>query len=235
MYKCCKIVVTGLVLAVTVGCAHSPPDDPWDPLEPVNRKVYKFNDTFDRYAARPVAKAYRDYTPSPVRRGVGNFFGNARYPITVANHYLQGDFHDGTADLTRFVVNTLFGFVGLVDVASSMGLPEHDEDFGQTLGAYGVGQGAYIVLPFLGPSTGRDAIGRGVDQFVDPLNLVDDTATSLALRAAYLVDVRASLLGFDRSVRTAFDPYSFVRTAYLEDRLKEVHDGEPPRGAVDEP
>ncbi|MES1944649.1 surface lipoprotein [Salinisphaera sp. PC39] len=231
MYK--RFLAIGTLVVLGSGCAHSPPADPWDPLEPVNRKVYQFNDVFDRYAARPVAKAYRDYTPSPVRRGVGNFFDNARYPITAVNSFAQGKFGDGTSDIGRFLINTTAGFLGVFDVATSLGLEANDEDFGQTLGAYGLGQGAYLMLPFLGPSTGRDVIGDGVDQFANPLNLIDDFATRMAVQAVYLVDLRASFLGFDRSVRNAFDPYTFVRTAYLEDRLKKVHDGDPPRERLD--
>lgn len=221
------------VALLVVGCAHSPAEDPWDPLEPLNRKVYRFNETFDRYAARPVARAYRDYTPLPLRRGIGNFFDNARYPVTVANTYLQGKFMLGTSDAARFLVNTTAGCVGFFDVATPLGLEKHGEDFGQTLGVLGLGQGVYLMLPFIGPSSGRDIIGTGVDQFADPLNLIDDTTTRLMVEAVYLIDLRASFLGFDRSVRRAFDPYIFVRTAYLENRRNKVHDGKPPRESLD--
>lgn len=210
------------------GCAHSPAYDPRDPLEPVNRQVYRFNDTVDHYAVRPVAKVYRSYTPSPVRRGIGNFFGNARYPITMVNSFLQGKFGDGTSDTARFLVNTTIGLAGLIDVATPLGLEEHDEDFGQTLGVWGLGQGIYLVLPLLGPSTGRDLVGTGADEFLDPINLIDDPERYYA-QAVYLIDRRAGVLGFDRLVRDAFDPYVFVRTAYLEDRFKKVHDGNPPQ------
>lgn len=232
--KGCLKPLTAAIVALTAGCAHSPPEDPWDPLEPVNRKVYRFNETFDRYATRPVAQAYRENTPSPVRRGIGNFFDNARYPITVVNSYLQGKFLRGTSGLARFVVNTTAGVAGLFDVATPLGLEAHDEDFGQTLGVLGLGQGPYLMLPFLGPSTGRDLIGAGVDQYANPLNLIDDTATRILVQAVYLIDLRAGFLGLDRSVRRAFDPYSFMRTAYLENRRKEVHDGDPPRESLDQ-
>lgn len=216
------------------GCAHSPPDEPRDPLEPVNRQIYQFNNVVDRYTLRPVARAYRSHTPSPIRRGVGNFFANARYPITVVNSYLQGKFLLGTSDMARFVVNTTVGLVGLFDVATPLGLEAHDEDFGQTLGVWGLGQGVYLVLPLLGPSTGRDLVGAGADQFANPLNLIDDTETRLALQAVYLIDKRAGMLSFDRIMQDAFDPYLFVRTAYLENRLNKVHDGNPPREPLDE-
>lgn len=216
------------------GCAHSPPYEPRDPLEPVNRQVYRFNDTVDRYAVRPVAKIYRGCTPSPVRHGIGNFFDNVRYPITMVNSFLQGKFGDGTSDLARFLVNSTVGLVGLIDVATPLGLEAHDEDFSQTLGVWGVGQGVYLMLPLLGPSTGRDLVGAGADQYLNPLNLIDDTETRLALQAVYLIDLRAGILDFDRLVRDAFDPYVFMRTAYLENRLNKVHDGDPPRESLDE-
>lgn len=219
---------------LTVGCAHSPPDDPRDPLESWNRKVYGFNETVDRYTLRPVAKAYKGYTPSLVQRGVGNFFDNLRYPITVVNSYLQGKLVDGTSDLARFLVNSTIGVAGLFDVATPMGLEKHDEDFGQTLGVWGVGQGIYIVLPLLGPSTGRDLVGQGADEFLDPLNLIEDDDVRLALWVLYLTDRRAGVLAYERLVRDSFDPYLFVRTAYLENRLKKVHDGNPPQQSLDE-
>lgn len=222
------------VLLFSAGCAHSPPYDPQDPLEPLNRKIYSFNETVDRYTLRPVSKVYKRYTPVLVQKGVGNFFDNLRYPITVVNSYLQCKPVDGTSDLTRFVVNSTIGVAGLFDVATPMGLEEHDEDFGQTLGAWGVGQGIYIVLPFMGPSTGRDVVGMGADGFLDPLNLVEDDEARLALWVLYLTDRRAGVLGYEGMVRDSFDPYSFVRTAYLENRLDKVHDGNPPQESLDE-
>jgi phospholipid-binding lipoprotein MlaA len=232
--RCFKPGVLAVAALLAAGCAHSPPEDPWDPLEPVNRKVYRFNETFDHYATRPVAKAYREHTPSPIRRGVGNFFDNALYPITMVNSYLQGKFLLGTSDLARFLVNTTAGLAGLFDVATPLGLEEHDEDFGQTLGVLGLGQGPYLMLPFIGPSTGRDLVGTGVDQYANPLNLIDDSTTRILLQTVYLIDLRAGFLGFDRSVRRAFDPYIFVRTAYLQNRRSKVHDGAPPREPLDE-
>lgn len=222
------------VVVFAAGCAHSPPYDPRDPMEPLNRKIYSFNETVDRYTLRPVAKVYKNYTPGLVQQGVGNFFDNLRYPITVVNSYLQGKPVDGTSDLARFVVNSTIGVAGLFDVATPLGLEKHDEDFGQTLGVWGVGQGVYIVLPFLGPSTGRDLVGMGADEFLNPLNLVEDDDVRLALWVLYLTDRRAGALGYERLLRDAFDPYSFVRTAYLENRLSKVHDGNPPQESFDE-
>lgn len=222
-----------LLTAALVGCAHSPPDDPQDPLQPVNRGIYQFNDTADRYVLRPVAKTYVDVTPDPIEHGIGNFVDNLKYPITIINDYLQFKFHDGSADLARFIINTGFGFLGFVDVASGLGLAHHDEDFGQTLGYWGLGQGVYLMLPILGPSTGRDVSGRVTDGFIDPMNNIGDTATLLSLQALYLLDLRASFLGFDRTVRNAFDPYLFIRGAYLQRRQSAVYDGNPPHEELD--
>lgn len=222
------------VLVFAAGCAHSPAYDPQDPLEPLNRKIYSFNETVDRYTLRPVAKVYKSYTPGLVQQGVGNFFDNLRYPITVVNSYLQCKLVDGTSDLARFVVNSTIGVVGLFDVATPLGLEEHDEDFGQTLGVWGLGQGIYLVLPFLGPSTGRDLVGMAGDEFLDPLNAIEDDEVRLALWALYLIDRRAGVLGYERLVQDSFDPYLFVRTAYLENRLSKVHDGNPPQESFDE-
>lgn len=234
MFHRCLSPGLALLAALTIaGCAHSPPSDPRDPLEPVNRGIYEFNDTVDRYAIRPAAQAYVDITPNPVERGIGNFLGNLVYPVTIANDFLQLKLHHGAADTARFVINSTVGILGIFDVADGLGLPERDEDFGQTLGYWGLGQGVYLMLPFLGPSTGRDIVGDGVDYFLDPTSYIDDTATEYTLRALYLLNLRASLLGFDRTVRNAFDPYVFVRTAYLENRRAEVHDGNPPRERMD--
>ena len=232
-----------MALTFVAGCAHSPPSNPQDPFESVNRGVYKFNDTLDRYALRPVAKGYRAITPDPVERSIGNFFNNLFYPTTIINSYLQAKFHNGTSDVARFIVNSTLGIAGLFDVATGLGLPEHDEDFGQTLGYWGVGQGVYLMLPLLGPTTGRDGIGRIGDSFTNPLAYVGEIDSlsnlealtiQLSLQALYLIDLRAGLLGFDQNIRNAFDPYLFVRGAYLERRLNLVHDGDPPAELRDE-
>lgn len=218
-----------LLAVLAAGCAHSPPDDPSDPLEPVNRHIWQFNDTADRYVLQPVTEVYVNVTPDPVEQGIDNFLSNLVYPVTIANDLFQLKLHYGAADTTRFLVNSTVGVLGIFDVATGLGLPERDEDFGQTLGHWGLGQGVYLMLPFFGPSTGRDLVGQGVDYFLDPTIAVDDTVTEYTLRALYLLNLRASLLGFDQTVRNAFDPYAFVRTAYLERRRAKVHDGNPPR------
>lgn len=221
----------GMALAalILVGCAHSPPSNPQDPFESVNRKVYTFNNTLDQYILRPTAQGYAKVTPDPAQRSIGHFFGNARYPITIVNSYLQAKAHNGTVALTRMIVNSTLGFGGLFDVATGLGLPKHKEDFGQTLGYWGLGQGVYLMLPLLGPSTGRDGIGLVADRFLSPTTYISNLYITLPANAVYLVDFRASLLGLDRTVSNAFDPYLFIRTGYLQDRLSKVYDGNPPK------
>jgi len=220
-----------IALLVLGGCVHSPPSDPWDPVEPVNRAVYKFNDTADRYVLQPVARGYNTITPDPVQRSVGNFFDNMRTPITIANSALQLKFDSFNVSLGRFMVNSTAGVVGLFDVASAVGIADPDEDLGQTLGYWGLGQGPYLVLPFLGPSSGRDAAGFLGDQFFYPLTYVDEDYDYVvwSLRALELIDYRAGLLGFEETLAQQFDPYAFMRGYYLENRLKAVYDGDVPR------
>lgn len=219
-----------LVLAALslIGCAHSPPGDPQDPFQSVNRGIYKFNDTADRYALRPVAKGYRAVTPDVLEAGIGNFFSNVRYPITIVNDFLQLKIVQGASDTGRFLVNSTIGLLGFFDVARHFGMPKNDEDFGQTLGYWGLGQGVYLMLPILGPSTGRDAVGQAADAFLNPLSYIEDDALRLSLYALYFVDLRASLLGLDNAVYESFDPYLFVRDAYLNSRLDKVYDGDVP-------
>ncbi|MCE3286165.1 MAG: hypothetical protein K0R70_2421, partial [Steroidobacteraceae bacterium] len=144
-----------------------------DPIEKLNRGVYKFNDVLDRHALRPVAVAYRDHTPRWLQKGVGNFFTNLFYPTTIANQFLQGKFKEGGQDVARFVLNTTLGWGGIFDVATGARLPVHDEDSGQTLGRWGVPAGPYLMLPFLGPATLRDAPARIADDFTQPFRWYD--------------------------------------------------------------
>jgi phospholipid-binding lipoprotein MlaA len=220
-----------LGLLVLGGCVHSPPSDPWDPIEPVNRAVYKFNDTADRYVIQPIARGYDKVTPDRVQTSVGNFFANAEEPINMANSALQLKWGSFNTSLGRFMVNTTAGVGGLFDVASAVGVAEVDEDLGQTLGYWGLGQGPYLVIPLLGPSTGRDFSGRLGDQFFNPFNYVDEDYDYVvwSLRALELINFRASLLGFEETLAQQFDPYAFLRGYYLENRLKAVYDGDVPK------
>lgn len=219
----------GLLLAALLagGCAHAPAEDPADPLEPVNRAIYGFNETADRYVLRPVAKGYEAAVPDLVQAGIGNFFSNLFYPTTLVNDLLQLKFQMFAQDFSRFVLNTTFGLGGFVDVATRGGLPENDEDFGQTLGHWGVGEGWYLMLPLLGPSDNRDLIGRVGDAFTNPVNYGDGEA-NYVLSAVHAVDRRADLLDADRFLAQQLDRYVFVRTIYLQLRQNKVYDGQPP-------
>jgi phospholipid-binding lipoprotein MlaA len=213
---------------LAAGCAHLPPDDPADPLEPVNRAVFAFNETADRYVLRPVAQGYDKVMPGFARTGVGNFFDNLFYPTVILNDLLQLKGQALAQDLCRFVLNTTFGLGGLIDVATPGGLPANDEDFGQTLGHWGVGEGWYLMLPLLGPSSNRDLIGRIADSATSPLFHLDEDAVSLGLGALDAVDTRARLLPADRLLEQQLDRYVFIRTIYLQSRQSKVYDGNPP-------
>lgn len=210
------------------GCAHSPPSNPDDPLETVNRHIWQFNLAADEYVLEPAARAYTTVTPDPVEVGIDNFLSNLFYPATIVNNLLQLDMRAFASDLTRFLVNSTVGVLGIFDVAENLGLAEHDEDFAQTLGVWGVDRGIYLMLPLLGPATSRRVAGYGVDYFLDPTFYIDDLAVQWSLNALYLLNLRASLLGFKETILNAFDPYIFVRTAYLQYRRAAVYDGSPP-------
>ncbi len=209
---------------VTVAApGHNP--DPW---EKFNRSIYRFNDTLDRYAFRPVAKGYQKVTPQPVRTGITNFFINLRSPIVVLNDLLQGKVKQAGKDTARFVVNSTVGIAGFWDVAVRMNLPANDEDFGQTLGVWGVKSGPYLVLPFMGPSSVRDTAGFGVDALSNPRRYLLDTDVDLILVGIDLVNSRASLLDLESIVQG--DRYLFIRDLYLQRREFAVRDGQ-----VDDP
>jgi phospholipid-binding lipoprotein MlaA len=209
------------------GCATGP--DPRDPFEPFNRGVYRFNDELDTAILKPAASTYREVLPGPVRTGVHNFFGNLADAWSAVNSLLQLKVVDGTESLFRFGVNTFFGLGGLMDVASEMGIERHREDFGQTLGRWGVPSGPYVVLPLFGPSTVRDTAALPVDRQGDPLRQFDPTATRNQLYGVRVLDTRANLLGASRVLEeVALDRYTFVRDAYLQRRRAEVFEGEPP-------
>jgi phospholipid-binding lipoprotein MlaA len=216
-----------LSVVLLAGCATLPSGerDPRDRFERMNRSVYRFNDALDRGVAKPAARAYVKVTPQPIRTGIGNFFENLTYPTTMVNDLLQGKPRHFVRDTTRFVVNTTFGIGGLFDPATQMGLAANDEDLGQTLGRWGVGAGPYIVLPLLGPSTVRDVFGTVGDQFTDPTNYIKDDKVRYGLTALDLLDTRAGLLSADNIMQQSFDPYVFMRNAYLQRRQFQVSDG----------
>ena len=221
--------VATFLLALGLAACAGPGGHPKDPLEPMNRATFQFNDYADKAVMRPVAQVY-DMAPLPIRTGVGNFFGNVGDLWIGVNNLLQGKFLDGLSDGGRFLVNTTVGIFGVFDIASELGLEKHDEDFGQTLGRWGVGPGPYLVLPVLGPSTVRDTAALPVDLQARPAALVDDTrARALAVTLLQVVDTRAGLLGASRVLDDiALDKYSFLRDAYLARRRNQVYDGNPP-------
>jgi phospholipid-binding lipoprotein MlaA len=235
-------LATGLALLAVAaflgGCATTQADstprvrNP-DPFENVNRGVFRFNDTLDRYALRPAAIVYRDYTPKLVQTGVGNFFDNLGSPTTIINQFLQGKFKEGTQDTARFLLNTTLGWGGVIDVASGgTNLPKHNEDSGQTLGWWRVPPGPYLVLPFLGPATLRDAPARVVDDFTQPFRWYNAGSERWVSLGLSFLDRRVQYLPLDETLARTYDPYVFVRDAYLQRRLYLVFDGNPPQGRL---
>ena len=229
MKSICRVAAALMLLALT-GCAtlDNVKPDSRDPFERANRATFRINDALDRGIAKPAAKAYHAITPHFAQTGVSNFFANLEYPTVILNDFLQAKFRDGFSDLGRFAMNTTVGLGGLFDPASSAGLDVHDEDFGQTLGKWGVPSGPYLVLPFLGPSSVRDGIGRGADQFSDPRQYVKNTRVKWSLEALGLLDKRTQLLGADAVLARAADRYAFVRSAYLQRREYLLKDGKVP-------
>lgn len=229
------VLIPGLLVLLLAGCASTPRQaTPGDPLEPLNRQVYAFNDAFDRAIARPVARGYRRVTPGPVQQGIGNFFRNLDDVAVLANSVLQLKGYKSAATTFRLVFNSTVGLFGLIDVARGLGVPKQNEDFGQTLGHWGLGPGPYLVLPVLGPSNLRDGTGRVVDAQYDPLDeITDDDREYWGATLLYAIDYRAQLLGATDMIDTAaIDPYGFTREAYLRRRANLVHDGDPPPEAL---
>ncbi|HLU62543.1 MAG TPA: VacJ family lipoprotein [Gammaproteobacteria bacterium] len=221
-----------LMALIFSGCASLPENSErseQDPWERYNRAMYQFNDSVDRAVLKPVAKGYRAITPDPVEKGVSNFFSNLSYPLVIVNQLLQGDFLDALSDTGRFLVNTTIGIGGIFDPATHFGLEAHNEDFGQTLGRWGVPSGPYLVLPFLGPSTVRDTGALVADFQYDPMVQLFDEPERYYVWALGIVNMRAQLLDLDPQLQSAYDPYAFIRDAYLQRREYLVHDGNPPR------
>jgi phospholipid-binding lipoprotein MlaA len=213
-------------LLLLAGCATLPPGqrDARDPYERFNRSMYRFNTAADRALLRPVGRFWRATVPPPVRQGLSNFTDNLAYPKTILNDFLQGKFADGGRDVTRLIINTVCG-LGLFDPATAAGLERHDEDFGQTLGKWGVHSGPYLVLPLLGPSTVRDTPTKVLDDYGDGRHYLTDSYARWGLWVTSKAELRAKLLDSDEVLERTFDPYAFVRSAWLQRREFQVHDG----------
>lgn len=221
-----SLLAVGLVAALN-GCATR--SNYYDPLESINRPIHQFNDMADRHVLQPVTRTYTRITPEPAQTAVRNFFGNLEDPFIALNNLLQGKGRAATEDALRFTFNSTLGIFGLIDIATPLGLTKHDEDFGQTLGAWGAGSGPYLVIPLLGPRTLRDTSDTVVDVAAGPLTNVDDVATRNSLVAARAIDTRAKLLAAGEVIdEAALDPYTFTRDAYLQRRYKLIHDDQPP-------
>ncbi|MGI9309535.1 MAG: MlaA family lipoprotein [Gammaproteobacteria bacterium] len=230
-----RLVTVMAIVVFTTACASkgSTQSNP-DPLEPINRPIYKFNDGFDRWLLRPTAKGYDFITPDPIQTGVANFFDNITYPVTIVNALLQGKFKQGLEDTGRFLMNSTLGLGGLLDPATDAGLVEHTEDFGQTFAKWGIPSGPYIVIPLLGPSNFRDGIGILANVQVNPLIQYDNSSVRDKLLIFWAIETRAGLLGVDEQVSEAFDPYLFLRDAYTQNREFLIYDGNPPESDFDE-
>lgn len=205
------------------GCATGPQADPRDPIEPFNRGVYRFNDAVDRAVLKPVATAYVEVTPGPVRTAANNFFGNLRDVWSAVNAALQLRGEAAVTQALRVGVNSTFGLGGLIDVATEMRLYREKTDFGQTLGRWGMPSGPYVVLPLMGPSTARDAVASVADDRADAVRALDSVPERNSLFAWRVVDTRAGLLQAGQLLDgAALDPYSFVRDAYLSRRQSQI-------------
>ncbi len=223
-----------LVSLVLSGCASTGNNNPKDPFEPFNRGVYKFNDTLDKALVKPVAQAYSAVLPEPAKNMVSNFFSNLDDISVTLNGLLQLKFAQAASDGTRFVFNSTFGIFGLFNFADR--LEKHNEDFGQTLGYWGVGSGPYIVLPFLGPSSVRDGVGAYTDSQTGVIGHINHIPTRNQIYMTKATSIRAGLLKQESVLEeaAAIDRYSFIRDAYLQRRKSLVYDGDPPREKLDD-
>lgn len=225
------VLFTAVVMSA--GCATA--TNPRDPIEPFNRAIFDFNETVDSAVLKPVAQGYRAALPEPVRAGVGNFFSNLEDLWIAVNQVLQGKVVEGVQDVARFVFNSTIGLFGLIDIASDIGLPKHDEDLGQTLGRWGIDTGPYLVIPFLGPSTIRDGLAKVGDTQADLVWNIKHVPTRNSSAAVRIVSERADVLDTVRILEeAALDKYGFIRDSYLQRRRSMVYDGEPPRESASE-
>ncbi|MBT5542609.1 MAG: VacJ family lipoprotein [Gammaproteobacteria bacterium] len=217
-----------LILFSLAGCSYQNElvYDSLDPFESTNRSMYEFNENLDKAILEPAADTYDYVTPKPFRKLVNNVFNNAKYPITIANDLLQGKGKEFIQDTSRFVINTTIGLAGIFDPAASMGFQYRDEDFGQTLATWGLPQGPYMMVPFLGPYTLRELIGDVVDGSFSPLLNLDNSNSKIALNIADQIQKRSSLSALEEELYSSFDPYLYIRDSYFQNRKYKISDGE---------
>lgn len=229
LFRTCLIVAT-LVLS---GCATTSNSD-GDPLSGYNHAMYSFNDVVDKAILKPAARGYSAVLPDPIEHGVSNFFSNLNEVTVILNDLLQLKFGQAFQDTGRFLLNSTVGFAGIFDVAGLAGYEKNNEDFGQTLGKWGVKPGAYVVLPFFGPRNVRDSFGLIGDIYTNPVTYMKDAGARNATTALFTVDTRSNLLGVDKVLEEATDDkYSYIRDAYLQRRQNLVFDGNPPEEDFD--
>jgi phospholipid-binding lipoprotein MlaA len=226
--RCTAIILLGLTLTACSGRQVKASDPDIDPWESYNRKMHAFNMGFDRVLLRPVARGYDAIMPDAPQRGVRNFFRNLSYPVTFLNLLLQGKFEESANATGRFLVNSTLGLFGFFDVASKGGLARYDEDFGQTLAVWGWEESRYFVMPFIGPYTVRDFLGRSFYGYFHPISYRIREYDDYSLLVIDLVTLRAELLPFQQQIDDANDPYTLVRDVYLQNREFEIYDGDPP-------
>jgi phospholipid-binding lipoprotein MlaA len=218
-----------LAAALLLSACASTPGRPYDPFEASNRVMYAINDPLDKYIAKPIAQAWVDYVPSFIRTGASNYFNNIDDLFSGINGLLQGKLDKAGDDFGRVMINTGFGFLGLIDIASEAGIPRGNEDFGQTFGYWGIPQGPYLFIPLWGPSTVRDGTGSILRYWYTPTQLIPDVAVRNVIYGIGAIDARAQALGATSLLEQAsIDPYTFVRRSYLQRREYLVYDGKPP-------
>ena len=196
-----------------------------DPLESRNRSIYTFNENLDEVILEPSADVYNYITPNILQKGFNNFFYNVNYPITIINQLLQGNIEEALQDTLRFTINSSIGVFGLFDPASSMGLPQHDEDFGQTLAVWGVKEGPYLMLPFFGPKTLRSLTGDFTDVLFNPLLNINDTNLKMKVNLINIFQDRSDLSALEEELDNSFDPYQLIKDSYAQNRLYKIHNG----------
>jgi phospholipid-binding lipoprotein MlaA len=230
MQSIIRVSALSLALLVLFGCAAAPTKrDPRDPFERVNRTIWNVNYKLDKAVLRPVARGYRKVTPQFVRTGVTNFFDNLEYPIVIVNDLFQGRLVVFAKDTGRLVMNTTLGIAGLFDPASNAGLDKNVNDFGQTLGRWGARPGPYLMLPLLGPSDVRDGFGLVADEFTNPRHYIRNKTVDYSFAAVHLLNERERLLDAQAALDAAYDPYLFLKNAYLQHRQFLISGGESQR------